>query len=339
MVVVALFFLLIAFNSHRSSQHGLHIPQWNQWLVAMGRILPLHPLGHSRIHLHVHLRHGNSRAHHSHVPIPRSLLHPPRAGRNLSVPPSHPHPTIPNTPLTSPGETFGYYGRAWSHKEGRTAIGPWALQEMLILCAPPFVAASIYMVLGRIICAFDAEHHSSIRTKWLTTIFVLNDVVCFLTQLAGAGVQITGDPHVMAIGKKAVLAGLIFALVVFGVFVWVAAAFHRRLDAEPTAVVRECPRLRWKKYMWVIYVSCGMLMVRNLVRTVQFGSRKGSALNTEEAFIYVFDAALMAGSILVLIVWHPGRLVRRAQKVTKASQMCVQMEDAPDIPLTGYREG
>jgi hypothetical protein len=210
---------------------------------------------------------------------------------------------------------------------------------MLILCAPPFVAASIYMVLGRIICAFDAEHHSSIRTKWLTTIFVLNDVVCFLTQLAGAGVQITGDPHVMAIGKKAVLAGLIFALVVFGVFVWVAAAFHRRLDAEPTAVVRECPRLRWKKYMWVIYVSCGMLMVRNLVRTVQFGSRKGSALNTEEAFIYVFDAALMAGSILVLIVWHPGRLVRRAQKATKASQMCVQMEDAPDIPLTGYREG
>lgn len=176
-------------------------------------------------------------------------------------------------------------------------------------------------------------------TKWLTTIFVLNDVVCFLTQLAGAGVQITGDPHVMAIGKKAVLAGLIFALVVFGVFVWVAAAFHRRLDAEPTAVVRECPRLRWKKYMWVIYVSCGMLMVRNLVRTVQFGSRKGSALNTEEAFIYVFDAALMAGSILVLIVWHPGRLVRRAQKATKASQMCVQMEDAPDIPLTGYREG
>ncbi|KAF4177570.1 hypothetical protein CNMCM8927_009393 [Aspergillus lentulus] len=235
-------------------------------------------------------------------------------------------------------ETFGYYGRAWSHDKGRTAIGPWALQEMLILCAPPFIAASIYMVLGRIIRAFSAEHHSAIRTKWLTTIFVLNDVICFLTQLAGAGVQITGDPHVMAIGKKAVLAGLIFALVVFGVFVWVAAVFHRKLDAEPTAVVRECPRLGWKKYMWAIYISCGMLMVRNLVRTIQFGSPKGSPLSTEEAYIYVFDAALMLGSIGVLVVWHPGRLVRRAQKATKASQMCVQMEDAPDIPLTGYRE-
>ncbi|GIC89481.1 RTA1 domain-containing protein [Aspergillus udagawae] len=234
-------------------------------------------------------------------------------------------------------ESFGYYGRAWSHQD-RTEIGSWALQEMLILCAPPFVAATIYMVLGRIIRAFNAEHHSSIRTKWLTTIFVLNDVICFLTQIAGAGVQVTGDEHIMAIGKKAVLAGLIFALVVFGLFVWVAAVFHRRLDAEPTAVVMECPRLGWKKYMWAIYISCGMLMVRNLVRTIQFGSEKGSALNTEEVYIYVFDAALMACSIGLLIVWHPGRLVRRAQKANKASQLCGQMEDAANIPLTGYRE-
>ncbi|GFF80529.1 protein RTA1 [Aspergillus udagawae] len=234
-------------------------------------------------------------------------------------------------------ESFGYYGRAWSHQD-RTEIGSWALQEMLILCAPPFIAATIYMVLGRIIRAFNAEHHSSIRTKWLTTIFVLNDVICFLTQIAGAGVQVTGDAHIMAIGKKAVLAGLIFALVVFGLFVWVAAVFHRRLDAEPTAVVMECPRLGWKKYMWTIYISCGMLMVRNLVRTIQFGSEKGSALNTEEVYIYVFDAALMACSIGLLIVWHPGRLVRRAQKANKASQLCGQMEDAANIPLTGYRE-
>ncbi|GFG22451.1 protein RTA1 [Aspergillus udagawae] len=250
--------------------------------------------------------------------------------------PTHNAKCTTNTLLT-PGESFGYYGRAWSHQD-RTEIGSWALQEMLILCAPPFVAATIYMVLGRIIRAFNAEHHSSIRTKWLTTIFVLNDVICFLTQIAGAGVQVTGDEHIMAIGKKAVLAGLIFALVVFGLFVWVAALFHRRLDAEPTAVVMECPRLGWKKYMWAIYISCGLLMVRNLVRTIQFGSEKGSALNTEEVYIYVFDAALMACSIGLLIVWHPGRLVRRAQKANKASQLCGQMQDAADIPLTGYRE-
>ncbi|RHZ55490.1 hypothetical protein CDV55_105482 [Aspergillus turcosus] len=244
---------------------------------------------------------------------------------------------IPKANTNPPGETFGYYGRAWSHQD-RTAIGPWALQEILILCAPPFIAATIYMVLGRIIRALDAEHHSAIRTKWLTPLFVLNDVICFLTQIAGAGVQVTGDADVMAIGRKAVLAGLGFALVVFGLFVWVAGVFHARLDAEPTVVVRGRPRLGWKRYMWAIYSSCGMLMVRNLVRTVQFGSGKGSALNTEEAYIYVFDAGLMACSIGVLIVWHPGRLVLRALKARKASELCGQMENPADIPLAGYRE-
>jgi hypothetical protein len=195
------------------------------------------------------------------------------------------------------------------------------------------------MVLGRIVRALDAEHHSTIRTKWLTPIFVLNDVVCFLTQIAGAGVQVTGDPRVMAIGRKAVLVGLVFALVVFGLFVWVAGVFHARLDKEPTAVVRGCPRLGWKRYMWAIYISCGMLMVRNLVRTAQFGSGKGSPLSTEEAYIYVFDAALMASSIGVLVVWHPGRLVLKAQKATKASRLCGQMEEnSGDIPLARYRE-
>lgn len=159
--------------------------------------------------------------------------------------PSNPIP-IHNANTNPPGEAFGYYGRAWSHQD-RTAIGPWALQEILILCAPPFITATIYMVLSRIIRALNAEHHSAIRTKWLTPLFVLNDVICFLTQIAGAGVQVTGDTRVMAIGRKAVLAGLVFALVVFGLFVWVAGVFHARLDAELTAVVRGCPRLGWKR--------------------------------------------------------------------------------------------
>ncbi|KNG91179.1 RTA1 domain protein [Aspergillus nomiae NRRL 13137] len=132
-------------------------------------------------------------------------------------------------------ETFGYYGRAWSHNN-RTLISSWALQQMLILCAPPFVAATIYMVLSRIIRAFDAEHLSPMRTKRITVLFVLNDIICFLTQLGGAGVQITGDAQVMDIGRKVVLVGLVFALVVFLVFVWIAWVFHRRLAAEPTTV-------------------------------------------------------------------------------------------------------
>ncbi|GCB19014.1 protein RTA1 [Aspergillus awamori] len=228
-------------------------------------------------------------------------------------------------------ETFGYYGRAWSH-QGRTLIGPWALQEMLILCAPPFIAATIYMILGRMIVAFAAEHHSVIRPKWLTKIFVLNDVICFLTQIAGAGVQVTGDEHLMKTGIKAVLAGLIFSLVIFLLFVWVAVVFHLRLSREPTWVVNENPWLMdgWKRYMWALYVACGTLMVRNLVRTVQFGANETSPLNTEEVYIYVFDAALMFASMAVLAVYHPGTLIKKARRTKEAAEYCQPMTDIGD---------
>lgn len=77
----------------------------------------------------------------------------------------------------------------------------WALQDMLILCAPPLVAATVYMVLSRIIRSFGAEYLSRMRPKWLTVVFV-NNTLCFCTHLGGAGVQVTGDQKAINIGKR-----------------------------------------------------------------------------------------------------------------------------------------
>ncbi|EPS32291.1 hypothetical protein PDE_07251 [Penicillium oxalicum 114-2] len=218
-------------------------------------------------------------------------------------------------------EAFGYYGRAWSHHD-RTDIRSWALQEMLILCAPPLVAATIYMVLGRIIRAFDAEHLSSMRPKRLTLVFVMNDIICFCTQLGGAGVQVTGDANVMNIGKKVVLAGLIFSLFIFIIFVAIAVTFHRRLQRESTPILTMNPDLPWKRYMVMLYVACGALAVRNLVRTIQFGANRTADINTKEAYIYIFDAFLMALAMGVMVVHHPGLLVKKLRRAAKVAEFC-----------------
>ncbi|KAJ5527509.1 hypothetical protein N7513_011668 [Penicillium frequentans] len=235
-------------------------------------------------------------------------------------------------------ETFGYYGRAWAHGD-RTDIGAWALQEMLILCAPPLVSATVYMVLGRIILSFNAEHLSSIRPKRLTLIFVLNDVLCFCTQLGGAGVQITGDAEIMDIGKKVVLAGLIFSLVVFGFFVLVAAKFHRRLLRNPPPILLVNNDLNWTRYMWAMYVACVAIMIRNLVRTIQFGASSKAAVNTSEVYIYVFDAFLMFFSLLVLAVYHPGLLIKKARRLGQTDFERLNTPDmmAENVPLTEYK--
>ena len=47
-------------------------------------------------------------------------------------------------------EIIGYSGRAWSHSDP-TQIGGYVMQSTLILIAPALFAASIYMILGRLI--------------------------------------------------------------------------------------------------------------------------------------------------------------------------------------------
>jgi hypothetical protein len=83
-------------------------------------------------------------------------------------------------------ECLGYIGRIWSSTQTPNwTLGPYIIQSLFILIAPALVAASIYMILGRIIVAVDGEKHSLIRKKWLTKIFVASDVFSFLVLSGG----------------------------------------------------------------------------------------------------------------------------------------------------------
>lgn len=99
-------------------------------------------------------------------------------------------------------EGIGYIGRIVSHNN-ITAVGPYVVQSVLLLVAPAlFVrlsrlhisldrfsillkAASIYVVLGRLIRKLHAERFSLIRINWLTKFFVAGDVLSFLMQSSG----------------------------------------------------------------------------------------------------------------------------------------------------------
>ncbi len=59
------------------------------------------------------------------------------------------------------------------------------MQTLLILLGPALLAASIYMILGRMIRLLGAEEYALIRTNWMTKIFVTGDVISFLAQGAG----------------------------------------------------------------------------------------------------------------------------------------------------------
>ena len=81
-------------------------------------------------------------------------------------------------------EAGGYYCRAWSVTDTHKIL-PFVLQGLLILIAPPLLAATIYISFGRIVRSLKAEAYSFILPKWLTALFVLGDTACLISQLAG----------------------------------------------------------------------------------------------------------------------------------------------------------
>lgn len=55
----------------------------------------------------------------------------------------------------------------------------------MLLVAPPLFAATLYMLLGRIVLALNAKSYSLVNPRWLTKVIVTSDVICFLVQLGG----------------------------------------------------------------------------------------------------------------------------------------------------------
>lgn len=86
--------------------------------------------------------------------------------------------------MNSQVETIGYIGRILSHFD-QEALGPYIMQTLLLLVAPALFAASIYMILGRLINLLKAEKYSVVRLRWLTKLFVGGDVLSFTLQSAG----------------------------------------------------------------------------------------------------------------------------------------------------------
>lgn len=213
-------------------------------------------------------------------------------------------------------ETFAYYGRAWSHSDPHSVKG-WVLQSMLIFVAPVFLAATVYMALCRIIVAIGAEEHSMIRPRWLAKLYILVDVLVFMSQVAGIGLQITGDKKVMDIGNKAIAGGLAFQFAMLFFFGAIAARVHRR---SRTASAREpstglsITNVKTTRYFVAMYVAAAAIALRSLVRLIEFAQGERGTIASHEIFLYVFDSAPMLLVMLVVLLVHPGKLIRQRNR-------------------------
>jgi hypothetical protein len=168
-------------------------------------------------------------------------------------------------------ETIGYAARAAAHND-TVSKTPYIIQSTLILVAPILFAASVYMILGRLILRTDSASYSIVRASWVTKTFVTGDILCCLVQSSGAGMLVQAkDADGFKRGENMILAGLVLQILIFAFFVVVASIWHRRLSAVPSAAAAEIP---WKKYICFLYAASVFITIRNLCRVIEYAMGK-----------------------------------------------------------------
>jgi len=176
------------------------------------------------------------------------------------------------------------------------------------------------MSLARIVTAIEAERrHSLVRPRWLAKIFVTFDLLCFLVQIVGAGMQCTTSASTAKLGEKVTIVGLILQILVTVYFLIAAGTFNRRINRTPTIISGHLNK-QLIHNIRTIYAASVFILVRNIFRVAEFAEGFNGAVSKSEAYIYVFDATLMALIVWVFIVVHPGRLLRAARKMKSQEQ-------------------
>ncbi|OAT14126.1 RTA1 domain-containing protein [Blastomyces gilchristii SLH14081] len=199
-------------------------------------------------------------------------------------------------------ETIGYCGRLWGHYD-KFSLGGFIIQAILILVAPALFAASIYMILGRLIRTLRAEHLSLIPVQWVTKIFVTGDVFSFSLQAAGGGIQGGRSLKLFELGEKIIVAGLFTQISIFGFFVVTTVLFHLRVANAPTPTATHGV-IPWKRHVFALYASSTIILVRSIFRVVEYLQGNGGYLISHEVFLYIFDMVLMVGVMSIFLFWY-----------------------------------
>ncbi|KAH8652574.1 RTA-like protein [Ilyonectria robusta] len=218
-------------------------------------------------------------------------------------------------------ETVGYIGRFLS-ASNPSSLGPFMIQTLCLLVAPALFAASIYMVLGRLILFLRVSSLSPIKPTIMTKIFVVGDVISFLMQCMGGG--LLAKANTFNTGKMVILLGLAVQIIFFGLFIIAGIVFHLRILKRPALLPVEDSKkwLRgWRGVMTVLYVSSALIFVRSLFRLIEYTSGRDGPLMTNEAYLYIFDALLMLGAAAIIGIFHPAKYVPTKKEIMDLQDM------------------
>lgn len=192
-------------------------------------------------------------------------------------------------------EVIGYIART-SLSTKQEHLMPFIIQSTFVLIAPALMAASIYMLFGRLLVLLDCTSLSIMPSGHNTTIFVTGDTLSFLLQAGGGGLSV--EQSMAILGKCIVIAGLIIQLLLFTLLIVTEVRFSWRVKSVSPIV--EHISSRWRFLNNVLLLCSFLILFRSFVRAVEYIQGLDGYINSYEAFLHCFNSIPM---LLVVVIF------------------------------------
>jgi hypothetical protein len=107
-------------------------------------------------------------------------------------------------------------------------------------------------------------------------------------------------------GPHIIVGGLVVQIIFFGFFMTSSAVFHKRMNGDPVA--DSGSGFNWRRLLYALYGASALILVRSIFRLIEYAQGNDGYLVGHEWFMYIFDALLMFGTMLVFHWEHPSEL-------------------------------
>jgi len=244
--------------------------------------------------------------------------------------------------------SVGYHAKHLSLND-RTNFAKAAIAEIGILVAPALNAASLYMMLGRLILLRPQKPRLSIiGRRWITAIFVIADILSFFVQGIGIGSIVSQndikkgekpDEKVRRNGMKIVVVGACIQVIALLLFILSTIIFHKRekkhyggsniidpkmdhgMKKTKLFLVKNGEGADWHILLTVMYVTSGLILLRSVFRAIEFLPSLADKLMGAEWALYCLDSLPMWFVMVVFAFAYPPAVLNEARRKQKEAEM------------------
>ncbi|KKZ65264.1 hypothetical protein EMCG_08871 [[Emmonsia] crescens] len=200
-------------------------------------------------------------------------------------------------------ETAGFALRIVSAKT-INGLWPFIPQQLLIILAPVWLNAFVFMVMGRMIYFYIPEKKIfGISAQRITVVFVLLDVFSMIVQSSSASFMSSDNPNLAKIGINVYMGGIGLQELFIIMFFVLAGRFQYLMNKLEIYQPQHFP---WRRLLYSLYAALILITIRIIYRLVEYSSGLETGLATSEAAFYCLEAVPMFFGLAVFNVVHPG---------------------------------